>query len=158
MRLPPSSSKWPETDRLDAGLARSPIVGFLIALALLSFGSYWHGAAAAELDYPQVIRVRYEAKDPRVGGYLIVWVEREKIFYGLDSKLYPAARYVEVTHVTPAPGSITLTFIEVAPINSSVPEFFHLSGNVRFRVSGMEVAWTNIPAIPRTPNVPGRQP
>lgn len=115
-------------------------------------------AAAAELDYPQIIRVRYEAKDPHVGGYLAVWVEREKIFYGLDSKLYPAARYVEVTHVTPAPGSITLTFIEVATVNSTVPDFFHLSGNVRFRVSGMEITASNIPPMKRSAKAPANPP
>ena len=107
--------------------------------------------AALNSTYLAIIRVRYEAKDQRVGGYLVIWVEREKIFYGLDFKLYPPARYVEVTHVTPAPGTVTLTFIEVETINSSVPEYFHLSGNVRFRVSGMEVASSNIPQIRQLP-------
>jgi hypothetical protein len=103
------------------------------------------GASAQELKYPQFIRVRYEAQDPRVGGYFIVWVEREKIWYGLDPKLYPAAKSVEVTHVTPAPGSITLTIIAVTTVNSSLPDYFHLSGNVRFKVSGMTIKATNMP-------------
>jgi hypothetical protein len=129
---------------------RTRMVQLLAALAVVLMTPS-PNAAAGELDYPQVIHVRYEAKDPHLGGYFVVWVEREKIFYGLDSKLYPAVRYVDVTHVTPAPGSITLTFIEVETINSTVPEFFHLSGNIRFRVSGMEVVSSNIPAMPQLP-------
>src|SRR5258708_3707362 len=100
---------------------------------------------AQNLQYPQIIQVRYEAQDPRVGGHFIVWVEREKIWYGLDSKLYPAAKSVEVTHVTPAPGSTTLTIIAVTSVNSSSPDYFHLSGNVRFKVSGMLLKTTNAP-------------
>src|ERR1043166_10102070 len=58
-------------------------------------------ANAAELTYPQLIQVRYEALDQRLGGHFVVWVEREKIWYGLDPRLYPAAKAVEVTHITP---------------------------------------------------------
>jgi hypothetical protein len=126
------------------------------AIALLPMSPGPGGAA--EIDYPQVIHTRYAAKDQHAGGFLVVWVEREKIFYGLDPKLYPAARYVDVTHVTPAPGTTTLTFIEVLTVSSDVPEFFHLSGNVRFRISGMELVSSNIPAMPQLPNVRPRPP
>ena len=118
----------------------------VIVVASLSFFSMLVSTAGTqELKYPQVIRVRYEAQDPRVGGHFIVWVEREKIWYGLDSKLYPAAKSVEVTHVTPTPGSITLTIIAVTNVNSNTPDYFHLSGNVRFKVSGMIIKSTNAP-------------
>ena len=118
----------------------------VIVVASLSFFSMLVSTAGTqELKYPQVIRVRYEAQDPRVGGHFIVWVEREKIWYGLDSKLYPAAKSVDVTHVTPTPGSITLTIIAVTNVNSNTPDYFHLSGNVRFKVSGMIIKSTNAP-------------
>ena len=102
-------------------------------------------APAQDLKYPQTIQIRYEAVDQRVGGHVFIWVEREKVFYGLDSRLYPAARSVEVTHVTPMAGSPTLTIITVTTVNSTTPEYFHLSGNVRFKVSGMAIRSTNIP-------------
>src|SRR4051812_23908398 len=102
-------------------------------------------AEAQELKYPQVIKIRYEALDPDIGGQFIIWVEREKIWYGLDPRLYPAAKSVEVTHVTPAPGSTTLTTIAVTKVKSSNPDYFHLSGNVRFKISGMTVTSTNAP-------------
>ncbi len=114
------------------------ILGSIAVLTSLS-------VSAQELKYPQFIHFRYEAQDPRTGGHFIVWVEREKIWYGLDSKLYPAAKSVDVTHVTPSQGSITLTFIAVTNVNSSMPDYFHLSGNVRFRVSGMVLKSTNAP-------------
>lgn len=72
-----------------------------------------------ELKFPQIIKIRYEALNPRVGGQFIIWVEREKIWYGLDSKIFPAARSVDVTYVTPAPGSTTITFIAVTGVNST---------------------------------------
>lgn len=103
-------------------------------------------AAAAETEYPQVIRVRYEAPDPKVGGNFVIWSEREKIHYGLDPKLFPAAQYVEVTQITPTVGSITLTFVEVRAITSTTPDYFHMTGNVRFRVSGMRLKSSNFPA------------
>jgi hypothetical protein len=102
-------------------------------------------ASAQELTFPQSIRIRYEAVDPRVGGHFVIWVEREKIWYGLDSKLFPPAKSVEVTHVTPAPGSTTITFITVIGVNSEVPDYFHLSGNTRFKISGMKVVSSNLP-------------
>ena len=117
-----------------------------LRLGLLAALVGWPSLAPAqELKYPQIIRVRYEALDPKVGGHFITWVERERIWYGLDSKLYPAAKSVDVTHVTPAPGSITITIIAVTGINSAQPDYFHLSGNVRFKVSGMVIKSTNAP-------------
>jgi hypothetical protein len=111
-------------------------------LAALFFGC---AANAEDLKFPQIIKIRYEATDPHTGGQFIIWSEREKIWYGLDSKLFPAAKSVEVTHITPAPGTTILTIIAVTSINSTIPDYFHLSGNVRFKVSGMTVASSNLP-------------
>jgi hypothetical protein len=102
-------------------------------------------AQAQELKYPQIIQVRYEAVDPK-GGHFLVWVEREKIFYGLDPRLYPAAKSVDVTHVTPAQGSNPITIIAVHSVNAAQPDYFHLSGNVRFKVTGMTIKSTNAPS------------
>jgi hypothetical protein len=121
------------------GSLASGLVLLLIAIGLSA------PTGAQDLKYPQIIKIRYEAQDPRTGGHFIIWVEREKIWYGLDSKLYPAAKSVEVTHVTPAAGSITLTTIAVTSLNSNNPDFFHLSGNVRFKISGMVIKSTNAP-------------
>jgi hypothetical protein len=117
------------------------LVGLTAPLTVWTTGS----APAQELTFPQSIRIRYEAVDPRVGGHFVIWVEREKIWYGLDSKLFPPAKSVEVTHVTPAPGSTTITFITVIGVNSEVPDYFHLSGNTRFKISGMKVVSSNLP-------------
>jgi|GEM_PF-3233586 hypothetical protein len=100
---------------------------------------------AEDLTYPQIIKMRYEALDLRTGGNFIIWVEREKIWYGLDPKIFPAAKSVDVTHITPAPGTTTITFIAVTGVNSEVPDYFHLSGNIRFKVSGMKIVSSNIP-------------
>lgn len=108
-------------------------------------------AAAQELKFPQIIKIHYEAKDPQKGGQFVIWVEREKIWYGLDAKfgadtkVFPAAKSVDVTHITPAPGTTTLTMITVTTTNSSIPEYFHLSGNVRFKISGMTITSSNMP-------------
>jgi hypothetical protein len=119
---------------------------------LLFFGciasiAVWPTSAplAEDLTYPQIIKVRYEALDPRAGGIFVIWVEHEKIWYGLDPKVFPAAKSVDVTHVTPAPGTTTITFITVTGVHSEVPDYFHLSGNIRFKVSGMKVVSSNIP-------------
>lgn len=48
-----------------------------------------------------------------------LWSEREKIFYGLDQKLFPGARYVDITQVTPSTGSVTLTYVEVRTAGSN---------------------------------------
>ena len=102
--------------------------------------------SAEVVTYPQVIKVRYEALDPKLGGNFVIWSDRERIHYGLDPKLFPAARYVEVTQVTPTVGSITLTFVEVRTLNGQTADYFHMTGNVRFRVSGMTLKSSNFPA------------
>ena len=104
-------------------------------------------AAAQELKYPQIIQYRYEATDPAKGGHFLLWVEREKIWYGLDPRLFPAAKSVEVTHVTPGAASSTITTVAVTLINGTTPDYFHLSGNVRFKVNGMAIKSTNAPRI-----------
>jgi hypothetical protein len=76
----------------------------------------------------------------------VIWSEREKIFYGLDPKLYPGVRFVEVTQVTPTVGSITLTFVEVRTVSSSTSDYLYLTGSVRFRISGMTLKSSNFPA------------
>jgi hypothetical protein len=65
--------------------------------------------------------------------------------YGLDPKLYPAARYVEVVQVTLMPGSVTLTCVVVRTITASTSDYLYLSGNLRFRVSGMILKSSNFP-------------
>ena len=92
---------------------------------------------AADIDYPQVIRTHYEAADPKAGGQFVIWSEREKIYYGLDPRLYPPVKSVEITQVTPTAGSVTLTFIELKTIISQTSDYLYLTGNVRFRVSAM---------------------
>jgi len=101
---------------------------------------------AGEIDYPQIIKTRYEAVDPKVGGQFVLWSERERIFYGLDPKLFPAAQYVDVVQVTPSAGSITLTYVEVRPLNSKTSDYLYLTGNVRFRIGGMVIKSSNFPA------------
>src|SRR5690349_21186423 len=94
-------------------------VGFRIALGLLIVSSGFgppRCASAQEIKFPQIIKIRYEAVDPKAGGQFLIWVEREKIWYGLDPKLYPVA-VVDVTTITP-PGSTSLTMIAVTHINS----------------------------------------
>jgi hypothetical protein len=100
---------------------------------------------AEDVQFPQIIRTHYEAKD-QSGGQFHLWMEREKVSYGLDARLYPGARTVDITQVTPTPGSITLTFVEVMTVASSVPDYIYVSGNVRFRVSGMVLKSSNFPA------------
>ena len=120
---------------------------FRITLGLVLLGStFWPPgiARAQEVKFPQLIQIRYEAVDPQAGGQFLIWVEREKIWYGLDPRLYPAAQSVEVTTITPAPGSTSLTMIAVTRINSTVPDYFHLTGNVRFKISGMAIKSTNM--------------
>ena len=101
-------------------------------------------ARSEEVAYPRVIHTRYEAVDARAGGHFIIWLERDKVWHGLDPRL-PAVKYVDVTHLTPSPGSPPITLIEVTSINSSTPEFYHIAGIVRFKVTGMTLRTTNIP-------------
>jgi len=102
-------------------------------------------AIAEDLKFSQIIKIRYEATDPQIGGQFIIWSELEKIWYRLDSKLFPTAKSVEVTHITPAPGTTILTIIAVTSVNSTTPYYFHLSGNVRFKISGITVTSSNLP-------------
>src|SRR5882757_1561004 len=93
---------------------------FRIALGLVLLGGcFWppHISRAQEVKFPQLIQIRYEAVDQQAGGQFLIWVEREKIWYGLDPRLYPPAKSVDVTHITPAAGSTTLIMIAVTRIN-----------------------------------------
>jgi hypothetical protein len=102
-------------------------------------------ATADEIGYPQVIKTRYEAVDQKAGGNFVIFSEREKIFYGLDPKLYPGARFVDIVQVTPTVGSTTLTFVEIRTVASPTSDYIHLTGNVRFRISGMMLKSSNFP-------------
>jgi hypothetical protein len=119
------------------------IRGLAIFLALIVGSSAT--AVASEIEYPQIIKTRYEAADQKAGGNFVIWSEREKISYGLDPKLYPGARFVEVTQVTPSVGSTTLTYIEVRTVNNEISDYLYLTGNVRFRISGMILKSSNFP-------------
>jgi len=141
-----NDAKTPISSRLRSSKEAAYLLAFWFTSTVLACPFFTATPAQAqELKYPQIIKIRYEALDPDIGGQFIIWVEREKIWYGLDPRLYPAAKSVEVTHVTPAPGSITLTTIAVTKLKSSNPDYFHLSGNVRFKISGMTVTSTNAP-------------
>jgi hypothetical protein len=117
---------------------------YMVGSALIA-GVLLLPARAQEMAYPRVTHTRYEAVDPKAGGNFIIWLEREKVWHGLDPRLYPAVRYVDVTHLTPSPGSPPITLIEVTPVNSGTPEFYHLAGIVRFKVTGMILKASNIP-------------
>lgn len=115
------------------------LLAFAVCLATQS-------ASAAQIEYPQVIHTQYEAVDKKAGGHFVLWSERERIFYGLDQKLFPGARYVDITQVTPSQGSMTLTYVEVRTVDSATSDYLYLTGNVRFRVSGMTLKSSNFPA------------
>lgn len=121
-------------------MVRSTIT-FLAVAACLGVQS----ATASQLEYPQIIHTQYEAVDQKAGGHFVLWSERERIFYGLDQKLFPGARYVDITQVTPSVGSMTLTYVEVRTVGSSTSDYLYLTGNVRFRVSGMTLKSSNFP-------------
>lgn len=116
------------------------IVGAALAVSVCNLSP----AASQELKFPQIIKIYYDAMDPHRGGQFIVWVEREKIFYGLDPKM-PAAKSVDVTYITPSAGSTTIVLISVMGVNSTSPDYFHLSGNTRFKISGMKIGSSNLP-------------
>jgi hypothetical protein len=123
------------------------VVHLLLCVGLALCALQPSSAAAQELKYPQVIQFRYEATDPVKGGHFLLWVEREKIWYGLDPRLYPAAKSVDVTHVTPGQGQSTITTVAVTPINGATPDYFHLLGIVRFKITGMAIKATNAPQV-----------
>ncbi len=102
-------------------------------------------ASSGDIAYPQLIYTHYEAVDQKAGGHFVLWSERERIFYGLDAKLFPGVRYVDITQVTPSVGSITLTYVEVKTVSSDTSDYLYLTGNVRFRVSGMRLKSSNFP-------------
>ena len=118
---------------------------YLISFLALTILVASRSATAGPLEYPQVIHTQYEAVDQKLGGHFILWSEREKIFYGLDQKLFPGAKYVDITQVTPSVGSITLTYVEVRTVGSTTSDYLYLAGNVRFRVSGMTLKASNFP-------------
>jgi hypothetical protein len=64
-----------------------------LAVAILSPFALAISAPAGEIEYPQIIQTRYEAADQKTGGQLVIWSEREKIFYGLDAKFSPSATW-----------------------------------------------------------------
>lgn len=116
------------------------------AAALVSWLVLAPASAGAQSTYPTVLRARYEATDPNSGGRFIIWLDREKVYHGLDPRLYPAVRYVEVTHITPAPGSPIISLVEVMPVTSTTPEFYHLAGIARFKMMGMRMTSSTIPS------------
>src|ERR1035441_961611 len=122
----------------------TPLIRILVCLIGLTIGT-GVPAVAVELEYPQVIKTRYEAVDQKTGGSFVIFSEREKIFYGLDPKLFPGARFVEITQITPTAGSTTLTFVEIRTVATPTSDFIHLTGNVRFRISGMLLKSSNFP-------------
>jgi hypothetical protein len=115
------------------------------ALLLCCLLSVAPAAAEDNLNFPRMIKTRYEATDTIAGGHVTIWFEREKLWYGLDPRLYPGASFVEVTHVVPSVGSPPITLIEVRAINSSISDFLHVTGNVRLKVAGMKVTSSNVP-------------
>jgi hypothetical protein len=98
-------------------------------------------SASAQPVYPQVIRMKYEAAEP-AGGSFLIWLDRERIHYGLDPR-FPRVQSVEITHLTPSPGSPVLTTIEVLGLNSSIPDIFHVAGAVRLKMDGLVLKATN---------------
>jgi hypothetical protein len=104
------------------------------------------GASAEDIHFPQIVQTHYEAIDTKAGGQFVMWSEREKVFYGLDSRLYPGARSVDVTQITPVAGSPSLTYVEIKTVAGQVPEYLYLTGIVRFRISGMVLKSSNFPA------------
>ncbi len=121
----------------------------IIFACIVSLGVSWlavGASGAGEIEYPQVIKTHFEAVDQKNGGQFVLWSERERIYYGLDPKLYPAARFVDIVQVTPTAGSVTLTFVEVRTIAAQTSDYLYLTGNLRFRVSGMVLKSSNFPA------------
>jgi len=120
------------------------LIARLAALVVLTLGAIYP-AVAAGIEYPQIIKTRYEAVDQKTGGSFVIFSERERIVYGLDTKLFPGTRFVEVTQITPTAGSITLTFVEIRTVASPVSDYIHLTGNVRFRITDMLLKSSNFP-------------
>jgi hypothetical protein len=117
--------------------------GAVLMLAMVLDSRAGH---ATPVEYPQIVKMRYEAADQKQGGVFTIWLDRATIVQGVHQQLYPGASYVEVTFVTPSIGSPPLTFIEVRKINSPVSEYYHIGGIVRFKVENMPLKSTNMPA------------
>jgi hypothetical protein len=102
---------------------------------------------AAEIEYPQIIKTRYEAADPKTGGQFVLWSERERIFYGLDPKLFPAAQYVEVLQVTPAKWPILLVGYSTSTTDPLKPAAFERYANGGDSAKLKDWASKNLPAL-----------
>ena len=101
-------------------------------------------ASAAAVEYTQIIRTRYEAVDQRTGVSFVIFSERKKTFYGPDLKLFCRARFVEVTQLAPTVGCTTLTFVEIRTVANNTSDFIHLTGSVRFRITGTALKSSNL--------------
>lgn len=107
-------------------------------------------SAAQEAEFPRIVRSEYEAIDPKLGGQFLMWSERERVFYGLDPKLYPGAKNVKITQVTPGMGT-TLTYVEITTTTSKTPDYLYMTGGTRFRISGMTMKSSNFPGTGMQP-------
>src|SRR5690349_3341433 len=94
----------PELIELAMQFVQGAVLRLMLGLVVVG-ASFWPSgvAHAQEVKFPQLIQIRYEAVDQQAGGQFLIWVEREKIWYGLDPRLYPPAKSVDVTTITPAP-------------------------------------------------------
>jgi hypothetical protein len=106
------------------------LIGILMVFCGLTAAST-AAAVASQIEYPQITKTRYEAVDQKIGGSFVIFSECEKIFYGLDAKLLPDARFVGVTQITPTTGSDTPTFVEIRTVAGPVSDDIHLTGNLR---------------------------
>ena len=99
----------------------------------------------APVEYPQIIKLRYEAADQKQGGIFTIWLDRATIVQGVHSQLYPGASFVDVSFITPTVGSPPLTVVEIRKVNSPISEYYHIGGIVRFKVENMILKTTNAP-------------
>ena len=114
------------------------------AFSILLCGAVFSELQADEIQFPQIIRTLCEAKDQATGG-IHLWMEREKVSYGLDPRLFPDARTIDIAQV-PTAGSTTLTYVEVTTVATTIPEYIYLSGNARFHFNGRILKSSNFPA------------
>jgi hypothetical protein len=106
------------------------LIGILTVFCGLIAGST-AAAVASQIEYPQIIKTHCEAVDQKIGGSFVIFSECANIFFGLDAKLLPGARFVGVTQITPTAGSDTPTSVEIRTVASPVSDYIHLTGNVR---------------------------
>src|SRR5215213_8871369 len=113
----------------------------VIPLSLILWTTMAPATFAEPVSFPQRIWTRYESRDPRAGGEVVLWVERERIWYGASVRNYPnamlfqPARYVEITQITPTEGSPPITAIEIGTVNGSTPDYYQFTGFLRLRMS-----------------------